>query len=157
MFRAIAFSLALGAAASASASVVVSISGGDPTLTFALPDHPAPASTLDGVQLGYRDVPGVLDGQAIVIPYVTFSPGQEWGGLYVLVQYHPYSFTTPQLYTGPESSPTFSPLSYAVSNEATGQDDVLSISSVPEPSSWVTLLLGFGLVGFALRSRMIIA
>jgi len=38
-------------------------------------------------------------------------------------------------------------------DESHGPFGVLEVSSVPEPDTWATMLLGFGLVGGAMRSR----
>ena len=154
MIKALAFGLALTAALPAFATTVVKISGGDPTLTFTIPDQPTAANTLDGVQLGYQNVAAMLDGTAVTIPYIVFNPEVYGGGITTApVDYHPYAFDTPQLYSGQESNPKFGSSSYDLTNDETGQEDRLTISAAPEPATWAVMLLGVGLVGARLRRR----
>jgi hypothetical protein len=72
-----------------------------------------------------------------------------------------------QLYTGTQANPVFAPLTYTVfpsfSTEGTPQG-VLTITgpnanpgAVPEPSTWLTMLGGFGVMGAAMRRKQKLA
>jgi len=60
----------------------------------------------------------------------------------------------PSVITGPTSAPTFLTGYYVFTATNATQDPYsLTISAVPEPSSWAMMLSGFGLIGAALRRR----
>ncbi len=53
----------------------------------------------------------------------------------------------PQLFSSDETAPVFAPGTYTLA------EGVLSVTAVPEPSTWGLMLLGFGGLGGLLRSR----
>ena len=57
------------------------------------------------------------------------------------------SVSGPQIYTGTEANPVFTPGVYDFS------DGVLTISDVPEPTTWTMMILGIGGVGAMMRRR----
>ena len=75
-------------------------------------------------------------------------------------------FFGPQLFTGPTSAPVFTPGTFALTTEPRNNPSVPDMrdfnytitiaplaAAVPEPATWAMLVLGFGVVGFALRKR----
>lgn len=61
------------------------------------------------------------------------------------------------LFGGTLSEPTFAPGLFSIENYGTGSVGTLKtsevLSPVPEPSTWATMILGFGLIGGAMRAR----
>lgn len=133
---AFALSCLFGGAASAA---TVMISGGDPTLTFTIPDASTAGATAEG------------------IPFALFSQKPLGGGLNTVpVAWHPYSFDMPQIYSGSELTPTFAQASCALLNNETAGHDILTTTTcglVPEPTTWALLLAGVGLAGGSMRRR----
>ena len=63
----------------------------------------------------------------------------------------PINTTGPQSYTGNEAAPVFVPGVYVES------DGSIVTISVPEPATWATMLVGLGMIGFAVRRRRNVA
>jgi hypothetical protein len=73
---------------------------------------------------------------------------QEAGGLTGLRDY-----SGPVLFTGPTSAPIFILGSFSLIGPGGSGSYELTISAVPEPTSWGMLITGFGLTGAAMRRR----
>lgn len=129
---------------------------GDTDVTFTVDTQPVPDVVFpDGFLI--RNVDVTLNGllQSRDVGFVRDLSG---GGLIVLGS--DLNLAGPQLFTGPFASPTLLPGNFVL----TGFNDPartfsLSVSAVgtavPEPRTWLLMLLGFGLVGGALRTRRI--
>lgn len=61
----------------------------------------------------------------------------------------PYSVVGPQVYSGSESAPVFAPGIFAGTNHDSGLSGTLTVTSVPEASTWAMMLIGFAGLGFA--------
>jgi hypothetical protein len=164
------------AGAQATSYVQITIAGaGDPTTVFIVPASPTP----NYYYTDYSDYPfsgffvlgpitAITNGSPVTDTYYffTFADG---GGLADTAGYYNILGRSPdssyrygiQIYTGPESHPTFTspgfweawgPVFY---NSYTDHYDTISISltSVPEPSTWVMMLAGFTALGFAAARR----
>lgn len=167
---ALAIGLALawaGVEAARATNVQFTITGGDRTATFELPLSPTPdPPVVPGFSFRISSVSAVVGGSAGTLTDLDFFSNEfETGGFVVEFVYRGiasplFSFSGPQFYTGAESSPTFIPGVYAdLPNAFTGKIDTVKVSripdsdptgppdppalSVPEPSTWAMLLLGF--------------
>ena len=135
--------------------VQFTVTGGD-SATFELPLNPMPNVELALALFEVFSVPAVIEGTSTTLADLTFfAGGIEGGGGFA--GDNVLSFSGPQLYKGPESRPTFVPGTYTVIAFG-GETDTLTIApiisnpsgppnppplSVPEPSTWAMLLLGF--------------
>jgi hypothetical protein len=161
-----AVSLGVERARAATADLTISETG-DPTETFSLPLSPLPNPPHafgPGQGFGEFGVPVVLGGSLATdnllfltstygasAPFFGFSPVTFTD----LVGQSDYAMVVPQLYSGPESSPTFVPaVGVNLFSEVTDTITVTATTSrAPLPGTWMLLLgglLGLGL--FALRS-----
>jgi hypothetical protein len=145
---AVAAALALASAsARAATELVFTITGAGNVITFDLPQNPTPDSysTLDGF-FTFNSVDGTLNGTPRVFSGGAsfWNPDQGVGDLH-LDLFSPYFGDI--LYTGSESSPTFKTGTFDITDDEF--DYVLTIGSVPEPSTWALMLLGFAGLGFA--------
>lgn len=124
-------------------TIYFNLTGPDPAFSFALDDAPVVESN----KLGhYFSVAGHTFYSATAAP--------EGGGF--------DHYFGAQLYSGPESDPTFTPNNYQVLNGDTGNVDTLTIAwetgaplppAVPEPSTWAMMLVGFAGCGLAAYRR----
>jgi hypothetical protein len=132
--------------------LLFTISGtGDPTTTFELPLNPTPDFETSGSTFGFYSVSATVNGSAVTLFDVKFYSSGSGGGLSDAAYYQLYGA---QYYFGSESDPTFTPGVYtAQSNHDSGNSDTVTIADVPEPSSLVLVLAGFGILGMALRLR----
>jgi hypothetical protein len=124
--------------------------GGDPDATFALPQSPSPDFIAPGVYFGFYSVPATIEGSPSDLFGLDFYNISDEGGL--LDQSY-YSLTGAQLYTGPEDSPIFQLGVYSMYNDLTGNTDTVTLTAVPEISSWAMILAGFAGLGFARLRR----
>ena len=90
----------------------------------------------------YTDSIGGSEPYAPFVSYYSTLQGGGWGD--------PAGDFGPlgdQVYGGTEDAPIFSVGSYVES------DGTLTLTSVPEPATWVMMLVGFGLVAASMRGR----
>ena len=133
---------------------------GDYTASFVLPSSPSPDVAFDGSYFTIFDVPG-FDDAAFGVADLDFYNQAIGGGIGIRDFYRNVDLLLtdgPQLYSGPESSPTFLLGSYALTDYfGSGDTYTLTISSlsatVPEPASWAMMIAGMGMAGAALRRR----
>ena len=116
---------------------------GDPGIKYSFNQlsNPTPISYADGyyTQVAISNGTGVYAGLTSTVWYSTSYS-------IILGDY------MPQVYTGPESAPVFAPGVFDTYDPADGLTGSLTIS-LPEPSSWAMMLVGFGGLGAAMRSR----
>ena len=153
---AVALALTVGAAPEApamAAQLLFTISGDDPTITFVLPEDPTPASFNPGNFFAIGSTPAVVGGSPSTLAYILFfnvpAPGNyniEFG-----IGSDIFLYEGPQMYTGSEEHPMFSPSGPFLMSSVLvpGVVDHLTISEVPEPSTWAMMALGFAGLGFA--------
>ena len=145
----IGLALTLAAPAVARAQEVlftIAGAGGDPDATFVLPQNPSPYFVSPSVYFGFLSVPATIEGSPSDLFGLDFYNISDEGGL--LDQSY-YSLTGAQLYTGPEGSPVFLPGVYSMYNDLTGNTDIVTLTAVPEISTWAMILAGFVGLGFA--------
>jgi hypothetical protein len=140
----IAFALAVGGAQAAT-ELLFTITGAGHVITFDLPQNPTPDTFSAGDFFAITQVFGTYDGDARAFDGAAFfNSVQNTGNLH-------FDFFSPyfgdQLYTGPESAPTFKIGTFDITDQEF--DYVLTIGAVPEASTWALMLLGFAGLGFA--------
>ena len=157
LFGTAAVALALTVRRSRSSSdgrgLLFTISGDDPTITFVLPEDPTPAFVSPGSYFQLSSIPAVVGGSPSTLLYIPFYKVTGAGDYNI--QYgigsDTFLYEGPQMYTGTEEHPMFSPsgpfMMYNVL--VVGGVDHLTISEVPEPSTWAVMALGFAGLGFA--------
>jgi hypothetical protein len=149
--RALAISIAFAFAAVSGVNAqeilfTISSSGGDPDATFVLPLNPSPDFIAPGVYFGFFSIPATIEGSPSDLFGLDFYSASDGGGL---LDQTFYSLTGAQLYAGPEGSPTFLPGVYGMYNDVTGNTDIVTLTAVPELSTWAMILAGFAGLGFA--------
>ncbi len=152
--KALSLGLTLASAAVSSGhatEILFTVTGGDPTTTFELPAMPTP----DGFNLdfgfNFDSVPAVYGGSAIILSDLIFYNSFLSGGFQ---DDNFFDLQGWQLYSGPESSPTFTPGVYTgMYNVYDGATDTVTLTAVPEVSTWAMLLAGFAGLGFAAYRR----
>jgi hypothetical protein len=131
--------------AQAATELAFTITGGGDTLIFDLPQDPSPDAYALGDSFSFFNVTATFDGSKTELDEVDFLNTSS--NALDLIPDSFGSFFGDQLYTGLESAPTFKIGSFDI---GTGEMDyTLTIESVPEPSTWALMLLGFAGLGFA--------
>ncbi len=115
--------------------------------TWTLPSSPVPDYYFsDGAE--FSDVfTGVFADQS----EVEFRTSSNKGGLIVGT----LGFGGAQIFGGTTESPTFAPGVFdltGTSRTASGETAVLTITAVPEPTTWTLMIVGIGGLGAALRA-----
>jgi hypothetical protein len=132
--------------------ILFTISGGDPTTTFELPAMPVPDSSVPTFSFVFSSVPAIYGGSAITLENLTFLSGSVLGGLMDELQF--FNLTGAQLFTGPESSPTFAPGVFTgLLNGSNGNVDTVTLTVVPEAPTWAMMLAGFATLGLTAYRR----
>jgi hypothetical protein len=159
-FKSKAFALGLvvafttGARASSN-EILFTVTGDDysSAVTFTLPGSPTPDFS-DAANFGFNSVRIHTNGISENVYGLTFYTSAEEGGFEDTLGLDGVSgpdvflLSGPQLFTGSTSDPHFAPGVYSVLSEGVYQDTV-TLTAVPEPSTWSMLLLGFSGLGFA--------
>jgi hypothetical protein len=144
---------ALAGGAQASEVLFTITSDTSPTITFELPSNPIPDFVIGGDYFTIDNVHANVGGTPEVLPDVVFYASAQNGGLKISPY---YDNTGDQYFSGTVFNPTFSPgpafLAQPPFAEGGPTADVL-ISTVPEPAAWALMLVGFGGLGAAIRSR----
>jgi PEP-CTERM motif len=153
--------VALAASAPAHASqLMFDFSGPSGTALFQLNSSPTPDyvnTVLPGSdQFGFNNVAGVFDGTPGVASTINFGEGIV-ASLNIVANGLGFTqFSSPTLFTGSANAPTFLTGSFTLNNPFFG-NGTLTISpiasAVPEPTTWAMMIVGFGLVGGAMRFR----
>lgn len=124
---------------------------------FSLPSSPAVSGSSAGNWFFIDDVPMTYNGSAQVYDVAFYA--EPIGGLEIYtgstsILFAESQFSDEQVYTGAESAPTFVPGTYLLQATNAGPYYRLSITdAVPEPATWLMMILGFGGVGVALRRQ----
>jgi hypothetical protein len=159
LIRAIALLFLFAAVPAAAQSYYFEVknSAGAVVTSFTLPSQPRPPtiSGQEGSYFYFSNVPVMYNGSPRTIDDVTFwkvsgvsstvLTYEDPGYIFAL-----YSSDGRSIYTGPESAPNFQVGSYAV-YDANGAY-TLTVG-LPEPQTWLMMIIGFGAVGGALRRR----
>jgi PEP-CTERM motif len=140
--------------------VLFTISGGGKTATFELPLNPIPTAGILNYSFIVTSVAAKVGGVPVTFADVTFyHDGMASGGF---LADGLFNFSGQQLYSGSENSPMFTPGSYQLVNVLTRKTETVTLTelftdpppypptvSIPEPSTWAMLLLGFVGLSFA--------
>jgi hypothetical protein len=161
--------LMLGLAAPADAALLqFTISGSDTNAeltpavfaSFQLDSTPtiSPVNVAPDAGFAIADVPGTFQyGETVqTTPQpINFFHANQGGGLAIGLDLF-LLLDGPQLYTGPEATPTFRTGDFTLTTFAYGSPismKITQVAAVPEPASWAMMLTGFGLVGGMMRYR----
>ena len=153
------------AAPAAAATVLFNFVGTDPadSFSFSIDDSPVPDATFPGsFEFDSFDITTSTGDDIGTLVFFDLLNG---GGLDFLTGIGGgFSFGGPQLYTGGEANPVFQPGTFILSSNGLGVGPggtpagTLTISSVatgavPEPGTWMLMILGFGAMGAAMRRK----
>lgn len=143
-------------ASPASAATLLYQLSGDYTASWQLDSNPIPDVSSSGVNFTIWDVEGFPDA-IFGVADITFWHADELGG-FTIEDFYIGSILAealgPQLYSGPESSPTMLTGTFQLTG-VNGESYTLNVSTVggvvPEPATWAMMVLGFGVLGGAMR------
>ena len=146
-------------ATSADAATYVFTITGDYDASFELDSSPTPDDAEDGVYFTIWDVDGFPDA-LLGLADVTFYNADFDGGLQIDDFYGSTTLLITdgaQLYTGPESAPTFLTGTFGLTEFGGTGTYTLTIADaagvVPEPATWAMMIGGIGAAGGVLRRR----
>lgn len=132
--------------------------------SFQVDSDPTPDGSAAGIGFFVAAVPGVFQygSTATFEPQdITFyldrahgydDPTTNAGGLFV-GEGDLLGFYGPQLFTGPIDRPTVQTGDFTIFDEFSGSPISLSIRAVPEPATWMMMMVGFAAVGSSIRRR----
>lgn len=147
---------ALAASAPASAALLDVTISGDYSASFKIDSNPVAEYVENGYSFsltGISGIPGSTNDNAAL----TFFNAAVTGGLLISDSNgfdYLFDANGAQLYSGTESMPVFLPSSFNLTGLSTPGKFVLTIAApVPEPATWLTMIVGFGVVGGTLRIR----
>lgn len=153
--------LASLSASAANATVYLFDLSGSKSATFSIDTAVPPAftsSSFIGDQIRYDNVAGTFGGVTGVAPSVGFGTGLVAGFQITGTSLSFAQFVSPDLFTGPLTSPVFNLGTFNLTSIVSGAS-TLRISqaatpgAVPEPATWMMMLAGFALTGAAMRRR----
>lgn len=161
----IAFGMATAMIVAASpafaAPLLFNFSGPSGTAMFQLDSNPTPDASQTFVgsdQFSFNNVAGTFGGVEGTASTISFGNG-IFASLSIAATNLGFTqFSSPTLFTGAPSKPTFLTGSFTLVNPFFGNGN-LTISpvavagAVPEPATWLLMFAGFGAVGFAMRHR----
>lgn len=132
-----------------SGTVKINISGaGDPTTTFTVNQNPTPQASELGYWFGVQ-ADATTNGTPTPDYYYFYSVADGGG----LSDNYFYNMFGSALYSGPETSPSFMLGTSTFLNGTTGNTDRVSITGVPETSTWIMMLAGLASLSFAKYRR----
>jgi PEP-CTERM motif len=124
--------------------------------TFNLDSNQVPTGTDVGnglVAPYYANVVGVENNASKIFGYITFLPIAIFGGLSAATLpgdagIIAFDLAGDQIYSGTPSAPFFAPGVFALTQYGADENKyTLTISAVPEPSTWAMMILGFAGIG----------
>nr|WP_243446112.1 PEPxxWA-CTERM sorting domain-containing protein [Polymorphobacter fuscus] len=136
--------------------------GGPVAATFQLDSNPVPDMTNDpgfGIQqIFFNNVPGVFNGNAETATTIAFGKGLAAQFQILGTSAGFAQFGGDEVFSGTLDKPIFRAGTYnftgLFSSGTLTISEVDVAAAVPEPASWLTMILGFGLVGVAVRRRV---
>ena len=156
MKRQLLLAAALVVSAPASAALLDVTISGDYSAVFHIDSNPVAEYVTDGYSFSLSDVagiPGATNNKAAL----TFFNAAATGGLLISDSNgfdYLFDANGAQLYAGTEANPLFAPGQFVLKGLSTPGTFLVTIAaSVPEPALWLTMFLGIGLAGAALRIR----
>ena len=167
LMRLLAAAAMVGAVPVQAATYLFTLTGDTDTASFVLdssptPDFvggdPSPFFEIDGVPGSFTGSGQAPGAGPLHIGDVQFYVADAGGGFEVndnTTGAPIFSLTGSQLFTGTVDAPTFTLGEFDFTNDFFfgPVNEHLSITAVPEPATWAMLVLGFGVVGFAMRRR----
>ena len=138
---------ALPAKADSGQTLDYTLSGGPISASWSMSQNPTPIYVEDGTAFAVNSTDLIVAGWP-VDDITCFFNLSDLGG-FNTVTYLP-DFYGPQLYTGPEDSPTMLTGMFYLT-DANGDCYTLNVTQAPEPMTW--LLLASGLAGLVLMKR----
>jgi PEP-CTERM motif-containing protein len=152
---ALAFTLAAVGGAHAATELLFTIEGTYPTVIFELPANPTPSFVTPGSYFYFNQTPATVGGTAVTLYGLTFyNQVDSYNIEYTVGGSDTFLYGGQQIYAGSEASPMFIPGSFTLNGvNHVPDEETLTISEVPEPSTWAMMLIGFaGLVYAGFRS-----
>lgn len=139
------------------ASLLFSVTGAR-TATFQLDSNPTPTTVIPssapffiGDQIQFANVPGTFNG-VVGTSNIGFGNGLAASFQFSSALFS--QFSGQAIFTGTANAPVFAPGVFALNNPFFG-GATLTITqvaaAVPEPATWMMMLLGFGLIGASMR------
>jgi hypothetical protein len=132
--------------------LLFTIEGPYPTVIFELPSSPTPYSVTPGSDFYFFATPATVGGTAATLNALTFYNQNftTYNIEYTVNGGDTFLYGGSQIYTGSEANPMFSPGSFTLFGVNHFPDtETLTISEVPELSTWAMMLLGFAGMGCA--------
>ena len=164
MKRKIAFLSAAAACiisvAPANAATLLFTLTGSRMATFQLDSNPTPNVAIPstppfflGNQIQFTNVPGTFGGVVGSAPSIGFGTGLAAAFQITGTSLGFTQFTGPAIFTGTANAPVFSVGTFALSSIRSGNSTltITQVAAIPEPATWMMMLLGFGLIGASLR------
>jgi PEP-CTERM motif len=139
----------------ATTEILFTLTGSDPTVAFELPQNPTPDTNNLPLGFIFNSVSGTIGGSAATFSPVTFLFPPSSGGEDLAIGYNSdcCALLGPQLYSVSGGVITFVTGVYTVSNTGASSYNTLTISDIPEPSTWAMLIAGFGFLGWRYGAR----
>ena len=161
--RSLGFALVLLSSTAAHAALIQFNLTGDYTASWQLDTSIPPYDPLTGIWVTYIDVPGSFPGASTGVVDMTFYTPVLQGGFEIYDYNADVALVEtigPQLYTGPEESPTFLLGTFALTEIDGPGNYLLTISevaeaAVPEPATGVLVMGGLALMGASMRRKAV--
>lgn len=134
---------------------------GSRSATFQLDSNPTPttfSSSAFGNQISFANVSGTFNG-APGTATIGFGSGDIFAALNITGTSLGFTqFAGPDIFTGTAAAPIFAPGTFALTSIVSGNSTLRvsqAAAAVPEPATWAMLIVGFGIVGYAMRRRSV--
>ena len=133
---------------------------GSVTASFTLDSNPVPDDINNQPAFGFgqvffNNIPGIFNGKAETASTIAFGTGLAAQFQILGTSAGFAQFGGDTVFTGPFSNPVFSPGTFNFTGFSRGTLTVTpaATAAVPESATWAMMLVGFGLIGAALRTR----